>query len=81
MSRALCPARGPWEDPACDGKSSSTRKPCKVRLPGQEVKEDRRILRYDALSVDGVLLPMSRGLSPARGPWEDPARDGKVRGT
>ena len=67
MSRALCPARGPWEGPACDGQSSGPRRQCKVRLPGQEVKEDRRIVRYDALTVDGVPLPVSRGLCPACG--------------
>ena len=39
------------------------------------------MLRYDARSVNGVVLPMSRGLCPARGPWEDPARDGKSEGT
>ena len=37
------------------------------------------MLRYDALSVNGAPLPVSRGLCPARGLWEDPARDGKAK--
>ena len=49
-----------------------------VRLSGNG-KVDRRMLRYDALSVNEVPPPMSRGLCPARGPWEDPARDGKSK--
>ena len=44
-------------------------------MPGK-VKADGRMLRYDALSVNGVPLTMSRGLCPARGPWKDPACDG-----